>query len=48
MGGSGRYDQDVWTRAAGWAASFASAIEAGTPLEPVARHTAEQLAADVG
>ena len=40
---SGRYDEHVWTRAAGWAAAMASAILPGTPLSPVAQHTAEQL-----
>jgi aminoglycoside phosphotransferase (APT) family kinase protein len=40
---SGAYDRDVWTRAAGWAASLASAIPPDSPMEPVARHTAAQL-----
>lgn len=40
---AGRYDEHVWTRAAGWAAAFASAILPGTPLTPVAQHTAQQL-----
>ena len=41
---TGRYDAHVWTRAAGWAASLASNMEAGCGLlEDVALHTAEQL-----
>lgn len=44
---SGRYDAHVWTRAAGWAASFASAIEPDTPLVATARHTATQLQTDL-
>ncbi len=41
---TGRYDAHVWERAAGWAASLASAIRPDTPMAPVARHTAAQLA----
>lgn len=41
---SGKYDEHVWLRAAAWAASLAGAISPGTPMEPVARHTAFQLA----
>ncbi len=40
------YDSGVWSRAAGWAASFASAMEPGSPLDAVAQHTARQLALD--
>ena len=43
---SGAYDPYVWTRAAGWAASFASAMAPGSPLEPVAHHIAHELASD--
>lgn len=43
---SGRYDPYVWIRAAGWAASFASAMLPGTPLEPVAHHIAEEFTAE--
>jgi aminoglycoside phosphotransferase (APT) family kinase protein len=45
---SHRYDPHVWTRAAGWAAALASAMAPGSPLEPVARHTAAQLGAGAG
>ena len=41
---AGRHDPHVWTRARGWAASFASAMEPGSPLDAVAHHTAAQLA----
>lgn len=46
MDASGRYDEHAWTRAAGWAASFASAMAPGSALEPVAEHIARQLAAE--
>lgn len=44
---SGRYDPHVWTRAAGWAASFASAMQPGSALEPVAHHIARELGAAI-
>lgn len=40
---SGRYDAHVWTRAAGWAASFATGIAPGTPMERTVRHAVAQL-----
>ena len=38
-----RYDPHIWTRAAGWAASLASAIQPNTPMTPTALHTAAAL-----
>jgi aminoglycoside phosphotransferase (APT) family kinase protein len=42
---AGRYDEHVWTRAAGWAAALASAILPESPLGPVAQHAIHQLTA---
>lgn len=46
LAGHPAYDPAVWLRAAAWAASFASAMEPGTPLEPTAEHAALELAAE--
>ena len=40
------YDPHVWTRAAAWAAAFAALMAPGSPLHPVAEHTARQLVLD--
>jgi aminoglycoside phosphotransferase (APT) family kinase protein len=41
-----RYDEAVWTRAAGWAAMFSSLMAPGTSLHPSALHMAAELSAD--
>ena len=38
-----RHDDATWTRAAGWAASWVSAIGPDDRLVPIARHTLEEL-----
>ena len=40
------YDDAVWLRAAAWAAAFAALMAPGSPLHPVAEHTARQLVLD--